>query len=91
MMTPYKRAHIVNKISAKIEANPANFSADFLDELGIQKPEFLKPRPFLVLNPLNEVICELVTTPVGARETQVLTGCSVVPKPEKKEEEEDNE
>ena len=69
----------MNKLLPQIKANPASFDGHLINIAGIMDPEMRKMQDFCVLNDSNEVICELKTTPYGARQTQIMTGCAVRP------------
>ena len=74
-----QKVQLVRQLLPAIRRNPAKFRDDFLGIAVSLDPSLLKPRKFVVLSPSNTVLCELTTNSVGARETQVFTGRTVVP------------
>ena len=80
-----KHRELVASLLPKIKAHPARFGGRWLETVCLMDPSLLKPRDFVVLSPANKVLCSLTTNAIGARETQVYTGCNVVPAFEPKE------
>ena len=83
-----KHRELVVSLLPKIKNNPARFGGRWLETACLLDPSLLQPRDFVVLSPSNKVLCGLRTNAIGARETQVYTGCNVVPAFQPKEQRE---
>lgn len=74
-----KHRELVASLLPKIRNNPARFGENWLTTACLLDPSLREMRDFVVLSPSNKPLCGLKTNAIGARETQVYTGCTVVP------------